>query len=286
MKFPRTLRTLPAPGSCVPLPRTGFTQFPLAARVLLILGWMLFPAGCTPVFETDADVRARQALFDLMEIQEAYHREHNQYAHNLIQIEQYNLKYHTGIVYLEIESAERDRYRAVSLPAESTTARVFAYDTDRGGYYEMGEEEVSRYVLGALSFIRGEKRKQNLNLLLASVLIGALVILGLRFSWRYKGKENLPALGSYLAGLVPLAWSVATLNSMDKNVVFSSQITVYSAAALGLALLSFLVTLVWMKKRNLIIVPSPLVGLAVCTLIVSVFSTGVVIHTFARYYPG
>ena len=245
----------------------------------------LLPA-CAPVFENSADVQARQALLDLMRIQETFHSENNKYAPSLARLEKYNLKYHTGIVYLAIESAGPDKYRAVSLPAESTTARVFAYDTDRGGFYEMDEEEVSRYVLGALNYIRAEKRKEDTNILLASILVGVLVILGFRFVWRYRNHENSPALGAYLIALFPLGWSVAALNHMNSDVVFSRQIVTYSAGACLLTLLSLITTSLWLKKRDLPAVPSPLLGLATCTLVISLFNTWVMVHTFTRFYPG
>ena len=121
---------------------------------------MFYLISCTTVFENNYDVMARQALFNLMKSQDVYRAEHDKYANELAQLSSYDLKYHTGIVYLEIQSASKDEYRAISLPAESTTARVFIYDTTKGGYYEADEVEVSKYVLGALNFIRGEKEKQ------------------------------------------------------------------------------------------------------------------------------
>ena len=103
---------------------------------------------------------ARQALFDLMKIQEKFYQENKRFAGTLVEIKKYNFKYDTGIVYMEIEKADKDGYRAISLPAESTTARVFAFDTKEGGFYEMQDDEVSRYVLGALRQIRAEKQKK------------------------------------------------------------------------------------------------------------------------------
>ena len=255
------------------------------AHILSSLALLFSLSACAPVFENNADVQARQALLDLAKIQESYHAENSRYARNLVEIEKYNLKYHNGIVYLEIESAGRDKYRAISLPAESTTARVFAYDTDQGGFYEMDEEEVARYVLGALNYLRGEMQKQNSRILLSSILMGTLAILGFRFIWRYKEKENLPALGSYFTSLLPLGWSVATLTAMDSDITFSTQITIYSAGACVLALISFLTTALWMKNRNPLIVPSSLVGLAICTLFISMISVGAVIRTFVKFYP-
>ena len=110
---------------------------------LLCTALLLLLTSCSNVFELDSDVQARQALFDLMNIQDQFYQENNRYAGKLLEIEKYNFKYHTGIVYMEIERADKDGYRAISLPAESTTARVFAFDTNEGGFYEMQDEEVS-----------------------------------------------------------------------------------------------------------------------------------------------
>ncbi len=76
----------------------------------------LCASGCTRIFENDHDAQARQALQDLMVIQDQFHKENNRYAKNLTEIQKYNLKYHNGIVYLEIESAGKNKYRAISLP--------------------------------------------------------------------------------------------------------------------------------------------------------------------------
>ena len=118
---------------------------------------LFFLTSCSNIFELDSDVQARQALFDLMEAQDKFYQDNNKYAGKLFEIEKYNFKYHTGIVYMEIEQANKDGYRAISLPAESTSARVFAFDSKQGGFYEMDDVEVSRYVLGAF---RGKFEKK------------------------------------------------------------------------------------------------------------------------------
>ncbi|MBT4374403.1 MAG: hypothetical protein HOD16_01810, partial [Nitrospina sp.] len=93
-------------------------------KILFLFMPMLYLISCTTIFENNYDVMARQALFSLMKSQEIYRAEHDKYANKLAQLSSYDLKYHTGIVYLEIQSANKDEYRAISLPAESTTARV------------------------------------------------------------------------------------------------------------------------------------------------------------------
>ena len=136
----------------------------LSTRLTLLLTVFIFLlTACTPIFENNYDAMARQALFDLVKAQNNYWEKHNKYSKELAQLQRYNLKYHTGIVYLEIQSASKDGYRAISLPAESTTARVFIYDTTKGGFYEADELEVSKYVLGALNFIRDRKGKEKTN---------------------------------------------------------------------------------------------------------------------------
>ena len=131
-------------------------------KILFLFMSMFYLISCTTVFENNYDVMARQALFNLMKSQEIYRAKHDKYANELAKLSSYDLKYHTGIVYLEIHAASKNEYRAISLPAESTTARVFIYDTSKGGYYEADEVEVSKYVLGALNFIRSEKENQKI----------------------------------------------------------------------------------------------------------------------------
>ena len=159
-------------------------------RLLTYVLTLSILTSCTHIFELDADVQARQALFDLMKVQEKFYADNNRYAGKLLEAEKYNFKYHTGIVYMEIEQADKDGYRAISLPAESTSARVFAFDSKQGGFYEMEDDEVSRYVLGALRQIREEKRKEELSDFTAWIMMGGMVLLGLSFISRYKEPEN------------------------------------------------------------------------------------------------
>ena len=199
---------------------------------------LFFLTSCSNIFELDSDVQARQALFDLMEAQDKFYQDNNKYAGKLFEIEKYNFKYHTGIVYMEIEQANKDGYRAISLPAESTSARVFAFDSKQGGFYEMDDVEVSRYVLGALRQIREERRKENLSDFTAWIMMAGMVLLGLRFISRYKKSDNNLLLGTYLLSLLPLAWSIAVLGKMDKNIVFSRQISQLTWSSLILVLIS------------------------------------------------
>ena len=252
-------------------------------RTILSAGLLFFLTSCSNIFELDSDVQARQALFDLMKIQEQYYQENKRYAGQLAEIEKYNFKYHTGIVYMEIEKADKDGYRAISLPAESITARVFAFDTEQGGFYEMQDDEVSRYVLGALRQIREEKRKEDIGDLTAWIMMSAMVFLGLRFLSRYKSKENGSLFGAYFFCLVPLAWSIAVLGKMETNIVFSNQVSQLTWASLLFALVSLILGIKWMRRKKED-PPSPsLLSLVICTLLIAAIGGGVMIHTLVTY---
>jgi hypothetical protein len=252
-------------------------------RSFILTALLLLLTSCSNVFELDSDVQARQALFDLMKIQDQFYQENNRYAGKLFEIEKYNFKYHTGIVYMEIERADKDGYRAISLPAESTTARVFAFDTKEGGFYEMQDEEVSRYVLGALRHIREEKQKEDLVDLTSWIMMGGMVFLGLRFMSRYKTPENNILLGAYLFCLLPLAWTIAILGKMDKHMVFSSQVSQITWASLLLAVASLILGSKWMLRKKQDLPPPSLLSLVFCTLIIAFMSGGVMVHTLITY---
>lgn len=252
-------------------------------RLFCLFFPLIFTASCAQLFETDADVQARKALKDLIKIQEAFHSENQRYARNLVEIEKYNLKYHNGLVYLEIESAGKNRYRAISLPAESTSARVFAFDTRRGGYYEMDEIETSQYVLGALNHIRVEQSNKRISQYFFFLPLGVLFILGTRFHMRFKGAENRLAFAAFYLSLVPLVWSFSVLNHASRDIVFSDYLSGISAAALVLAVLAIVIDGRWLMRRKLLETPASLISLSIMTAIIALFSGGVMVNTFLTY---
>lgn len=121
-------------------------------------------------------------MLDLIELQKAYHKKNGKFARNFNEVQETGTKldYHKGIVYLEIESANDTAWRGVALPAESITARVFAFDTNKGGYYEMDDEEVSSYVLGSLNFIREKQHENDVRDRITIVMIVLMLVFGLK----------------------------------------------------------------------------------------------------------
>ena len=260
-------------------------HFSVTKKILFLFIFLFSATSCATIFENNYDVMARQALFDLMKAQESYRAKHGKYSNGLSQLSSHNLKYHTGIVYLEIHAASKSEYRAISLPAESATARVFIYDTSKGGYYEADEVEVSKYVLGALNFIRSEKEKQKTNILLTSILLGTLVILGFRFVSRYKGRGNSNVLISYFVSLPALGWAVAILNNVNSDIALSSKILVLSWFSIAASLLCIFIAFRWLKSSDARTTPTPVLGLAGCSLFISFISLGSAAYILTKYYP-
>ncbi len=249
--------------------------------------WLIIIAlsagGCTRLFETDQDWQARKALQDLMAIQEKFHQKNQRYARNLLEIETYQLKYHTGIVYLEIQKAGKNHYRAIALPAESTTARVFAYDTDQGGYYEMEDEEVAQYVLGALNYIRQQQSERATVDTFSGVMLFALLVFGLRMLKRYKEPKAGGVWGAYFLSLLPLSLAVAALNHMDKNTRLSTEWLALMGTAFAVSLLCAA-----LAGRGLIRIPARgdhhvLKGIAACVLVISLFNGLILAKTYHTY---
>jgi hypothetical protein len=249
--------------------------------------WLIIIAlcagGCTRIFENDQDAQARQALQDLMAIQDQFHKENKRYAKNFLEIAKYNLKYHNGIVYLEIESAGKNKYRAISLPAESTTARVFAYDTSRGGYYEMDEEEVAQYVLGALNHIRQEQREKTIFDFLSGGMLICLFWFGFRMFTRYKESGTGWVWWPYFLCLTPLSLAVASLNHMDRNISLSTELLTVMGTGFGVSILCLVLAGIGLTKIPAKGEHQALQGLAVCTILMTLFSGWVLAQFYLTY---
>ena len=253
-------------------------------KILLLCLIVILFSGCAKLFEHDSDVQAKKALQDLMDIQEKFHKENKRYAKNLVEIEKYKLEYHRGIVYLEIQSANEKAYRAISLPAESITARVFAFDTGKGGYYEMEGEEVSEYVLGALNYIRKQQKDQKLIIIASSVMLIILVVLGIRISIRFMGDKNRSAFGSFFLSLLPLIWATQVLNSLNPDVYISSTLTLLSGLSVVASIVALIWGTVWVFRRASGEEEPTVLGLFGITVVTSLFSLVVLVDTYNKYY--
>lgn len=250
--------------------------------ILLLLAIFLLPA-CNTLFETSADIQARQALKDFMAIQEQFHKKENRYAKNLTEIKDYNLKYHSGIVYLEIQSAEKDKYRAITLPAESTTARAFAYDTDKGGFYEMGEEEVAEYVLGSLNYIRSQQKLQKTIDLISGGLVFMLIWLGFKLWMRFKDHRSGWVLTPYYLSIPPLMLTVTALNHLNRDIEMQPLLTTLIWGSVALSVVVIALSAVSFKKVPVGEAKHTLTTIAICSIIISLFNIGVLTQLWSEY---
>ena len=147
----------------------------------------------------------------------------------------------------------------------------------------MEEDEVSRYVLGALKHIRDEKHKKSLNELTGWILMGGMAFIGLRFFARYKSKENNTAIWSYILCLPAMGWAVALLGNIEGNIIFTSTIAQASWAGLAIALLALGLGCIWLKKNISLRPPAPLISLLICTLVISLLSAGTMAYMLKTF---
>jgi hypothetical protein len=194
----------------------------LAAPLLAVgLGLSLLavptPAQASQLFETRGDRSAQADLERLAEAENRYWTEHQTYVEAFDQLGPPAFKATKGI-YLQVEIANRSHFRAVAMPRESHTARVFALEADNGlGLVtEMEGKEVSTYVLGALKTIRSaEQLKRSLAAFSTLGLIGLLIYgmlihrKGVPGQWR--------ASAPYFLGLVPLYVTLILSTFVDEH---------------------------------------------------------------------
>ncbi len=259
--------------------RYSLVKFLLCALALIFL------SGCNRLYENAADIQARKAMLDLIELQNDYHTKNGKYARNLIEVQETGgkLEYHTGIVYLEIESANETAWRGVSLPAESITARVFAFDTNKGGFYEMDEEEVSSYVLGALNFIREKQHEIKVRDQMGLAMIVVMLVFGLK-TWQRNRVTGSGGVGwPFLLSFPSIILAALTLNHMDHEIALSKTLQGLLIGGVLISLICVWLMVRGFKKMEKGEKAMSLSALAVCTVLMAIVNILVTTHTFMNY---
>ena len=72
-------------------------------RLFFILFFLFFLTSCSNIFELNSDVLARQALFDLMKIQEKFYQENKRFAGKLDEIKKWEIQ-HLSAYCLTVEN--------------------------------------------------------------------------------------------------------------------------------------------------------------------------------------
>ncbi len=262
-------------------------KFERVKHFIILLTAITFTSGCGNFFEHNSDVKAREALIKLIKAQDQFYKENKSYARHISAIEdtkKIDIEYHKGIVYMEIEAIYDEGYRAIALPAESTTARVFAFDTKQSGYYEMGDAEVSRYVLGALKHIRKEQSYKTIADFSSIILSSVLIIFGLKSFFKNRKEKRFGIYLAFFLSIFPLAWSLGILNHMDKDTNLSWLVHFGVFGSLALAIFCLLSCMREFKALFQSSEAASLTGIYISISITSIFSLGVVGHTLFTYY--
>ena len=247
---------------------------------------ILFSA-CSVFFETKTDRDAQIALKKLMRVQEEFRQDHQRYAKTIFEIEKvnkYNIKYHKGLIYMEIETADVNSYRAISLPAESTTARVFAHDLKHGGFYEMNDEETTQYVLGAFRSIQNEKKMRRILDLSSIVLVSIIAFLGIYSMVRKREAQYGFTYAAHFISLVPLFFSMTTVNHMSTQIAFSNFLKGSIYLALALSIFCLWVAMVQIRIYYFQRGATALVGLFTSIVLSSIFTIGTMVQTLLKYW--
>jgi hypothetical protein len=183
--------------------------------------WLLHGTAATaqaaPLFETRADRAAQADLRRLADAENRYWTEHQTYVEAFTNLGPTPFEATKGI-YLQVEAADRTHFRAVAMPRESHTARVFALEAKEGQatVNELEGEEVSAYVLGALKKIQSAER-----LKLSLAAFSTLGLIGLLFYGILIHRRGVPgqwrASTPYFIGLVPLYVTLILSTFVDEN---------------------------------------------------------------------
>ena len=254
---------------------------------ILAIGFLLFLfSACNSFFETESDRDAQIALRKLITVQEKYRKDHNRYAKTLFEIEKenkYQLEYHKGLIYMEIERADENGFRAISLPAESTTARVFAHDPVKGGFYEMDDEETAQYVLGAFRSIQNDQGARKINDISALILITGIAFLGIYSLFKKRELGYEITYGAHFVSLGPLFFALAALNHMSDQIAFSTTLKVGIYGSSILASVCLVIFANQARRYYMQLGPTSLVGLLASIFLSAVFTIGTMVYILAKF---
>ena len=191
-------------------------------------------AQAAPLFETRGDRAAHADLQRLAEAEARYWAEHHTYTLVFADLGPPPFE-QTPDIYVQVETADQTHFRAIAMPRESHTARVFLLEAKdgQGTVRELNEEEVSAYVLGALKKIRSAEQ---LKLYLAAFstlgLIG-LLIYGVTVH-RRGGAGQWRASAPYFLGLIPLYVALILSTFVDEHTYVGPLVVVMTmAGAIG-----------------------------------------------------
>jgi hypothetical protein len=204
-------------------------------------------AQAAPLFETRGDRAAQADLRRLAEAETRYWTEHHTYIVAFSDLGPTPFEA-TKDIYVQVETADGTHFRAIAMPRESHTARVFALEAKEGRttVKELDNEEVSTYVFGALRKIRSAER---LKLFLAS--FSTLGLIGLLIYGIIIHRKGAPgqwqASAPYFLGLIPLYVTLILSTFVDEHTYAGPLVLGMAAAGVigSLSSIAIGVTTLW-----------------------------------------
>jgi len=110
-----------------------------------------------------------------------------------------------------------------------------------------------------------------------------ILAFGLRMFVRYREARSGWTWAPYFLCLVPLTFSVAVLNHMNEDILLSSELIILLAAGFGISFLCLVIAGIGLTR-----IPEKgehqiLKGVALCTILISLFSGIVMAQTYYTY---
>jgi hypothetical protein len=198
-----------------PFPSLWKPLFVVSLGLWLVHGTAL--AQAAPLFETRGDRAAQADLQRLAEAENRYWTEHHTYIAAFSDLGPTPFEA-TQDIYVQVETADGTHFRAVAMPRESHTARVFALEAKEGRAIvkELNDDEVSNYVLGALRKIRSAERLQLFLAGFATLGLIGLLIYGIIIH-RKGAPGQWRASAPYFLGLIPLYVTLILSTFVDEH---------------------------------------------------------------------
>ncbi|HUJ80211.1 MAG TPA: type IV pilin protein [Nitrospiria bacterium] len=199
------------------------------------------------LFETSADRAAQDDLQRLAQAEGRYWTNHHAYTGVFADLGPPTFEATKGI-YLQVETATPSQFRAIAMPRESHSARVFALEANGGKatVKELDDNEVSTYVFGALKMIRSTQRmKLSLAAFSSAGLLG-LLIYGARLH-RKGAAGQWRASAPYFLGLIPLYVTLILSTFVDEHTYIGPLVLVMAVAGVlgGLSSIIIGVVTLW-----------------------------------------
>ncbi len=209
--------------------------------LLLPIAGALTAASAAPLFETQDDRAAQDDLRRLGNAEQRYWTDHGTYIIAFQELSPAPFE-PTPTVYVQVEHADAKSFRAVAMPRSSTTARVFVLEAKdgHGTVIELGDDQATDYILGALKKIRADQMTKLTLAMVMTLAVLGLLIYGIILH-RKIGAGRWMASPPYFLGLIPLYVTLILSTYVDAHTYIGPLVLVMA----GMGALAAFVSIGW-----------------------------------------